>query len=111
MKFYPTGQTASMKLRGIRDIFFSAITDEKGRVDAGYLALFWTMFTCLNAIAFILVMGGWAIYKLQDSKEAGTILLQVGGAITACCAGAGTVIGAVGLFRAGDKPRKEPSED
>jgi hypothetical protein len=98
-------------MKGIRAIFISAITDEKGRVDAGYLALFWTMFTCLNSIAVILAMGGYAIFKLSDMKEAGAILLQVGGAITACCAGAGSVIGAVGLFRAGDRPRKEPTQE
>lgn len=94
-------------MKGFREIFISAITDEEGRVDAGYLALFWTMFTCLNAIGVILAMGGWAIFKLSDAKEAGAILLQVGGAIGACCTGAGVVIGSVGAFRMGDKPRKE----
>lgn len=94
-------------IEGFRKVFISAVTGDDGSVDPGYLAMFWTMFVCLNAIWIILAMGAYAIYKLDppNIREAGTILLQVGGAITACCGGAATVIGAVGLFRAGDKPR------
>lgn len=92
-------------MKGFRGIFASAVTGDDGRVDAGYLALFWTMFTVLNSIWIILALGGYAIAKLTDMKEAGSILLQVGGAIGACCTGSALVIGAVGAFRVGDKPR------
>ncbi len=97
------------QVKGFRDTFASAITGDDGRVDAGYLALFWTMFTVLNAIWIILAMGGYAVAKLTDMKEAGGILLQVGAAIGACCTGSALVIGAVGAFRMGDKPRVQPT--
>jgi asparagine N-glycosylation enzyme membrane subunit Stt3 len=96
----------SMGVRGIRNIFVSAVSGEDGRIDAGYLALFWTMFATINAIPVVLVMAGYAISKLDDFVKAGEIIQQTGVAIGAICTGAGVVIGAVGAFRAGDKVAK-----
>lgn len=84
-------------------VFRSAIQDEDGQVDAGYLALFWTMAATVTAIPWVAAVGG--IIALRDATQAGAILQNVGIAVGAICTGAGVVIGAVGAFRMGDKPR------
>lgn len=92
-------------MRGWRTVFVSAVTDDTGRVDAGYLALFWTMVTTVNAIPIVLAIGGAAIFL--RNAPAGETIQSMGISIGAICTGAGVVIGAVGAFRVGDKPRKE----
>jgi hypothetical protein len=84
-------------------VFRSAITGTDGSVDPGYLALFWTMCFTVSAIPFLLIVTGLAAYHQLD--KAGEIIQSAGVAIGAICTGAGVVIGAVGAFRMGDKPR------
>jgi len=86
-----------------KSVFQSAITGSDGTVDAGYLALFWTMAATVSAIPFMLLVGGLATYHQTD--KAAEIIQSTGVAIGAICTGAGVVIGAVGAFRMGDKPR------
>lgn len=88
-------------------VFRSAIDDGEGMVDAGYLALFWTMAVTVTIIPPIGVVGvATALVALwKDSEQVGPILQATGIAIGAICTGAGVVIGAVGAFRMGDKPR------
>lgn len=85
-----------------RSVFRSAITDDRGIVDAGYLALFWTMAATVGAIPFLLVVAGLSVHHSPD--KAAEIIQATGIAIGAICTGAGVVIGAVGAFRMGDKP-------
>lgn len=89
-------------------VFRSAITDNDGQVDAGYLALFWTMSVTVGAIPFLLIVAGVAIYHAAD--KAPEIIQSTGIAIGAICTGAGVVIGAVGAFRMGDKQRQPLGE-
>lgn len=84
-------------------VFRSAITGTDGSVDPGYLALFWTMCFTVSAIPFLLIVSGVAAYHQPD--KSGEIIQSTGVAIGAICTGAGVVIGAVGAFRMGDKPR------
>lgn len=87
----------------ITSVFKSAITDADGDIDSGYLAIYWTMFAILGALPVLLIMGVIAVFK--HSEKAAEIVQSTGIAIGACCTGLGVVIGAVGAFRAGDKPR------
>lgn len=75
------------------NVFRSAITGTDGEVDAGYLALFWTMCVVLTAIPFMCAMTIWYGF---DPKELGTGIGFVAG-------GFATVAGAIGMFRMGDK--------
>ena len=85
-----------------KSVFRSAVTGADGLVDAGYLALFWTMCFTVSAIPFLLIVCGFAVHhKPELSAE---IVQATGIAIGAICTGAGVVIGAVGAFRMGDKP-------
>jgi hypothetical protein len=86
-------------------IFRSTILGADGLVDAGYLALFWTMAATVSAIPFMLLVGGIAAYNQHD--KAAEIIQATGVAIGAICTGAGVVIGAVGAFRMGDKPHQQ----
>jgi hypothetical protein len=83
-------------------VFRSAITDSDGSVDAGYLSLFWTMVVILNAIPCVLAM---VAVKLWIDPAHPLDLSGIGLAIGGICTGFGAVCGAIGLFRAGDKPR------
>lgn len=85
------------------NVFRSAIDGGDGMVDAGYLALFWTMTVTVGVIPLVVAVGGLAAY--YNPKDAAAIIQSTGIAVGAICTGAGAVIGAVGLFRAGDKPR------
>ncbi len=82
-------------------VFRSAIQGDDGRVDAGYLALFWTMAVTVGVIPIVAFVGVYVAYRNPD--KAGEVLQQTGVAIGAICTGAGVVIGAVGAFRLGDK--------
>lgn len=84
-------------------IFRSAITGDDGTVDAGYLALYWTMAVTVSAVPFLLLVATLAIY--HQPELAPETIQSTGIAIGAICSGAGVVIGAVGAFRMGDKPR------
>lgn len=86
-----------------KSVFASAITGADGSVDAGYLALFWTMMATVTAIPFLLVICGLATFHLPEKSA--EIIQSTGVAIGAICTGAGVVIGAVGAFRMGDKSR------
>lgn len=92
-----------MTTRRNASVFRSAITDDNGAVDAGYLALFWTMAVTVSAVPFLLVVAAVAIYNAPEIAP--ETIQSTGVAIGAICTGAGMVIGAVGAFRMGDKPR------
>lgn len=83
-------------------VFRSAITGSDGEVDAGYLALFWTMVAVLGAIPMMI---GVETLALFIGAERRFHVQDLGIGIGSVCTGAGVVIGAVGAFRAGDKPR------
>ena len=86
-----------------KSVFRSAIEGDDGRVDAGYLALFWTMAVTVSAIP-IVVMSGAILAWRSGPEQVASILQSAGVAVTAICGGCGVVIGAVGAFRLGDKP-------
>ena len=84
-------------------VFRSAITDPvDGTVDAGYLALFWVMTVTVSTIPVMLGLAAFAMY-LDPAHEFPVQDLGIG--IGAVCTGFGVACGAVGAFRAGDKPR------
>lgn len=91
-----------------QSVFRAAIDDGAGSVDAGYLALFWTMAATVSAIPVLLIVAGLAVHHGPD--KAAEIIQAAGIAIGAVCTGAGVVIGAVGAFRMGDKPRAQTAE-
>jgi len=86
----------------ILSVFRSAVTGSDGLVDAGYLAMFWVMAAVIMLIPFMGTMAAvemWfdPLHKF-DAKGLG---IGVGGV----CTGFGVAIGAVGVFRAGDRTR------
>jgi len=80
-----------------------AIRGDDGRVDSGYLAMYWAMRGWAYSSAAIVAMGIYALWKATPS-ELGAIIQNVGIALAAVAGAFATVVGAVGLFRAGDKP-------
>lgn len=82
-------------------IFRSAVTGDDGEIDAGYLSLFWVMLAVLGSIPVILLI---ALMGVGHDNVA-AVLQSTGVAIGAACTGLGVSVGAVGAFRAGDKPR------
>jgi hypothetical protein len=82
-------------------IFRSAVTGDDGEIDAGYLSLFWVMAAVLGAIPVLLIV---ALIGVGHDNVA-AVLQATGIAIGAACTGLGVSVGAVGAFRAGDKPR------
>lgn len=84
-------------------VFRSAITGDDGRVDAGYLALFWLMAVVITAIPFMCVFTAVAMWIDPASKfDVQGLGIGIGGV----CTGFGVAVGAVGAFRLGDKPRE-----
>ena len=69
-------------------VFRSAIQGDDGSVDAGYLALYWTMAVTVSAVPVVAVAG--AISAFMHTEQAGAILQGAGIAIGAICTGAGT---------------------
>jgi hypothetical protein len=82
-------------------IFTSAVTGRDGLVDAGYLALFWTMVVTVSMVPVVAVFAMWMAHLHAD--KASEILSGLAMVIGALGAQGAAVIGAVGLFRAGDK--------
>lgn len=85
-------------------IFRSAIQGDDGQVDAGYLALYWTMAVTVGVIPLIVIIGGIATFLHPGPAE---IIQSTGIAVGAMCTGGAAVIGAVGVFRMGDKPHAQ----
>ena len=84
-------------------VFRSAITGADGSVDPGYLALFWAMVGW--SVSTVVLLGSGAMAVWFKSGEPGTVIQNTGTALGAVSVGFATVIGAVGAFRMGDKPR------
>lgn len=86
-------------------VFRGAITDKDGNVDAGYLAMFWSLVGWSINNGVILTLGSIAINKLAQNADAGQLIQNIGIALGANATGFGAVCGAIGLFRAGDKDK------
>jgi hypothetical protein len=89
------------------DSFFTRLVrGSDGDPDPGYAAMYFGLIGLGLANAVILTMGGWAIYRAA-SADAGGIIQNVGIAMGAAATGFATMLGAVGLFRWGDKRRSD----
>lgn len=85
-----------------KPIFRSAISGDDGEVDAGYLSMFWALVGWSVNNLIILAIAALLARKATD----GAALVQATGvALGANAGGFAAVLGAVGLFRMGDKPR------
>jgi hypothetical protein len=87
----------------VKPIFRSAITDAQGEVDVGYLALIWGLVGWGAAVGVSLVIAVFAAWRTPD--KAAEILQSLGISVGAVSGGFATMLGAVGLFRMGDKER------
>lgn len=88
-------------------VYESAVDDGHGQVDAAYVAMWRAKRFILEIpIPWILLIASWAIYR--EPKDAGTIILQAGGAIAACGTCFSFVVGAIGMFLRGDKDVPAP---
>jgi uncharacterized membrane protein (DUF485 family) len=85
------------------NIFHDAVTGDDGRVDAGYLGLFWAMIVFTVSSGLVLLIGTVSAWRAVPAEVA-AIIQSIGVAMGAIAVAFGTVVGAVGLFRAGDKP-------
>lgn len=111
-------------MSGIRATIASAITDDKGAVDVGYLMVLWVGFSVLGAITggMLLAAANWYVgvtapCAVQPPALPGMLrdlvmcktrtldLVGMGTFVGACAGGFGVALGALGAFRAGDKPR------
>jgi hypothetical protein len=90
-----------------RSIFRSAVTGPDGEVDAGYLGMYMIGVTILGAIPSALVLALVRMFLVADHPldlmGVAAIIGSAGGCFGAAAAG-------VGLFRAGDKDRKQGKE-
>ncbi len=86
------------------NVFRSAVKGSDGEVDAGYLALFWIMTVVITVIPFMCVFAAVAMW-LDILHKFDVQALGIG--IGSVCTGFGVAVGAVGAFRAGDKPRAD----
>ncbi len=84
-------------------VFRSAITGADGSVDPGYLAMFWGLIIYSTASIVTLLLGARSISDASPHDHA-NILQSMGVAMGAEAGGFATVLGAVGLFRMGDRP-------
>jgi len=87
-----------------KSVFRSAITGADGTVDAGYLALFWIMAAVITMIPFMGIMTAVAMW-FDPAHKFDVQGLGIG--VGSACGGFGVAIGAVGAFRAGDKPHPQ----
>lgn len=81
-------------------VFQSAIRDESGEVDAGYLAMYVVTMIVLGAIPAM--VAGSLISALMGADHRFDVQ-GLGIGIGSVCTGYGVALGAVGLFRMGDK--------
>jgi len=81
-------------------VFHSAVKNKEGEVDPGYLAVFWTLVAWSLHNVVILGLATWAMKN--GVTDPGALIQNTGIALGANATGFGVVIGAVGLFRAGD---------
>lgn len=86
----------------IKSVFRGAITDRDGLIDSGYLGAFFVMAVVVGAVPFMCLLSAFTLY-FSPTHSVDVQALGVG--IGAVCAGFATAIGAVGLFRMGDRPR------
>ncbi len=84
-----------------QSVFRSAITASDGGVDAGYLCMFWAMVGWSVNNLVILAVAVIAVVH----ENAPAVIQSTGVALGANAGGFAAVLGAVGLFRMGDKPR------
>lgn len=82
-------------------VFRSAITNDDGDVDSGYLAMFVLMIMVTGAIPLMCIGAFIAMWLAPDHRFA---VQDLGIGIGAVCGGFATAIGAIGVFRMGDKP-------
>jgi hypothetical protein len=82
-------------------VFRSAIQGSDGQVDAGYLAVFWAMVGWSINNAAILAVALIAV----THENAPSILSSAGLGLGANATGFAAVVGAVGLFRLGDRQK------
>jgi hypothetical protein len=87
---------------GVRT-FEQAVSDGKGSIDAGYLALFWAMLVTVAMIPLVIVFGAYLAHGHAD--KASEILMGTAAIVGALGGQCAAVIGAVGVFRMGDKSR------
>ena len=87
-------------------VFRSAISGPDSEVDAGYLALYAIMAVVITVIPLITVATIW-FAALDPLHKLDVQALGIG--IGSICGGFGVAVGAVGAFRAGDKPRHPPA--
>ena len=89
-------------------LFRSAVTGRDGSVDAGYLAIFWTFASTVTMIPVVSAFCFFLTLRIPDkAPEIITGLAMVIGALGVQCA---AVIGAVGMYRMGDKERGPPPQ-
>lgn len=81
-------------------VFQSAIRGEDGEVDAGYLAMYVITMIVLGAIP---AMVAGSVLAAVLSPEHRFAVQDLGIGIGSVCTGYGVALGAVGLFKAGDK--------
>lgn len=86
-------------------VFRQAIRGTDGLVDVGYLALFWGLIGWSVGVVFIVCVSTYAIWRVQSPEKASEIITSAGLAIASVSGGFATMLGAVGLFRAGDKEK------
>ncbi len=89
-----------------KPIFRSAITDEHGDVDVGYLALAFGLVGWSLSVLVVLGLGIFAVWR--DSTKTAEVLSAMGTAEISISSGFAAMLGAVGLFRFGDKQRPAP---
>lgn len=86
-----------------KPIFRSAITDENGDVDVGYLALIWGLIGWGVSVLFVLVIGAYVAWR--EPTDGAATIQAMGIAVGAVSGGFATMLGAVGFFRFGDRDR------
>jgi len=87
----------------VKPIFRSAITDAQGDVDVGYLALIWGLIGWGVSVGVVLTVGAFTAWRTP--KDGAGIIQAMGIAVGTVSGGFATMLGAVGLFRFGDKER------
>jgi hypothetical protein len=90
-----------------RSVFRSAVTGPDGEVDAGYLGMYMIGVTILGAIPVALGLAAVRMFLVADHPldlvGVAAIIGAAGGCFGAAAAG-------VGLFRAGDRDKREGRE-